>query len=161
MRLILVLTALLAASTAFAGTILYRWVDANGDVHFSDTAPPKGVKAEKITVTDKNINTLPADQRQVKQMEAEQRMQQMRHSRALDDWQRRYKAAQQALQAAQQQLKQAKKVGEGDTVGNFMGGARPTEAWRNRLEAAKKNLHEKQQAVDRLEQEKNHLLYSD
>lgn len=160
MRLILGFTVLLAVSSAFAETTLYRWVDAQGNVHYSDTTPPKGVAAEKITVQDKNINTLPADKRQVQEMQAEQRRQQMYQSRALDDWQRRYKAAQQELQAAREQLKQAQKIGEGDTVGSFMGGARPTEAWNNRLEAAKKNLQEKQQAVDKLEAEKNHLIFS-
>lgn len=160
MRLIVVLMALLAASTVCAKTTLYRWVDDQGEVHFSDTAPPKSVEAQKITVEDKAINTLPGNQRQVQEMQTEQRARQVYHSRAVEDWERRYKAAEQALQVAKSRLEEAKKVGEGDTVGSFMGGARPTTEWLDQLEAAKKNLQEKQQAMDKLEQEKKQLLYA-
>ena len=46
----------LFATTVPAGAQIYRWVDANGQVHFSNTAPPPGVKA---TVVDANAKEGP------------------------------------------------------------------------------------------------------
>ena len=39
------LTALAALSTATAQTNVYRWVDKDGKVHFSDTPPPEEAKS--------------------------------------------------------------------------------------------------------------------
>jgi uncharacterized protein DUF4124 len=54
MRL-LILLLLFAAVPASAQ--IYRWVDANGQTHFSNTAPPPGVKA---TVVDENAKEAPS-----------------------------------------------------------------------------------------------------
>jgi hypothetical protein len=53
MRL-LIIVLLFAAVPASAQ--IYRWVDANGQTHFSNTAPPPGVKA---TVVDENAKEAP------------------------------------------------------------------------------------------------------
>lgn len=51
-RRILVLIAVLAVAPA--GAELYKWVDADGNVHYSDTPPPANAKkAERKKLTDK------------------------------------------------------------------------------------------------------------
>jgi hypothetical protein len=47
---------LLAALAAPAAAQIYRWTDAEGKVHFSNTTPPPGVKA---TVVDPNAKEVP------------------------------------------------------------------------------------------------------
>ena len=43
-----VLAILVLASPAFAD--VYRWVDAGGTVHYSNEAPPAGVKAQRVDI---------------------------------------------------------------------------------------------------------------
>jgi hypothetical protein len=42
------LTALLIALPAIASAQVYKWVDANGTTHFSESPPPQGVKYQSI-----------------------------------------------------------------------------------------------------------------
>jgi hypothetical protein len=49
MRSIMAASLLVLAVPALAADI-YRWVDANGSVHYSNGAPPSGVKATKVDV---------------------------------------------------------------------------------------------------------------
>lgn len=42
------LLALLVSGTAFGQ--VYRWVDANGTVHYSDKAPPSNVAAQRLNI---------------------------------------------------------------------------------------------------------------
>ena len=49
MRLTMAASLLVLAVPAMAADI-YRWVDANGSVHYSNGAPPSGVKATKVDV---------------------------------------------------------------------------------------------------------------
>ena len=55
MRRPLLAAALLLAPLAFAlpaaAQQVYKWTDANGSVHYSDTPPPKGSTSKKITLT--------------------------------------------------------------------------------------------------------------
>jgi hypothetical protein len=53
---LLILIVLLAAS-ANASAQIYRWVDAQGRVNFSNSAPPQGIQA---TVVDANATQAPA-----------------------------------------------------------------------------------------------------
>lgn len=46
----------LFTATVPASAQIYRWIDANGQVHFSNTAPPQGVNA---TVVDPNAKEVP------------------------------------------------------------------------------------------------------
>lgn len=46
MKYFLTIVLLLISFNSYAD--LHKWVDANGKVHYSDTAPPAGVKAETI-----------------------------------------------------------------------------------------------------------------
>jgi hypothetical protein len=45
-----VLTALALLFTLPAAAQIYRWVDANGTVNYSNEAPPSGVKANKVDI---------------------------------------------------------------------------------------------------------------
>ena len=54
MRLLAVLALIAVAAPAAAQ--IYRWTDADGRVHFSNTTPPPGVKA---TVVDPNAKEVP------------------------------------------------------------------------------------------------------
>jgi hypothetical protein len=47
----LALLLLLVAGSAFGQ--VYRWVDANGTVQYSDKAPPTGVKAQRLSIEAK------------------------------------------------------------------------------------------------------------
>jgi hypothetical protein len=49
MRSIMAASLLVLAVPAMAADI-YRWVDANGSVHYSNGTPPSGVKATKVDV---------------------------------------------------------------------------------------------------------------
>lgn len=46
------ITSLFLAATAQAG--MYKWVDADGNVHYSQKAPPKGVEGKEIKVGPKS-----------------------------------------------------------------------------------------------------------
>lgn len=37
---------------------VYKWVDENGSVHFSDSPPPKGRKAERMNLDDAPVSTI-------------------------------------------------------------------------------------------------------
>ena len=59
MRAILAVSLLFLAIPAVAADI-YRWVDENGTVHYSNGAPPSGVKATKIDVDTEPVRVAPA-----------------------------------------------------------------------------------------------------
>jgi chromosome segregation ATPase len=50
-RHLLLLTALLAASSAF-GERMYKWVDANGQVHYSNQLPPEASQRKREVIND-------------------------------------------------------------------------------------------------------------
>ncbi|WP_114238679.1 DUF4124 domain-containing protein [Dyella sp. C9] len=50
MRRLLIATALLLAAPLVAAQT-YKWTDANGTVHYSDSPPPQGTKYNKVTTT--------------------------------------------------------------------------------------------------------------
>jgi hypothetical protein len=50
MRRLLIATALLLAAPLVVAQT-YKWTDANGTVHYSDSPPPQGTKYNKVTTT--------------------------------------------------------------------------------------------------------------
>ena len=60
MKAICIAVLLLLAAPAFAGE-MYSWTDANGVKHFSDSPPPKSVKAEKLHVRGGVTTSSPAE----------------------------------------------------------------------------------------------------
>ena len=56
----IILTLALALSPAALGAV-YKWVDAEGQVHYSDRQPPPDVKnAEVFDIPERGIETAPA-----------------------------------------------------------------------------------------------------
>lgn len=60
MKAICTALLLLLAAPAFAGE-MYSWTDANGVKHFSDSPPPKSVKAERLQVRGGVTTAAPAE----------------------------------------------------------------------------------------------------
>ena len=50
MKYCLAMVLLLLTANAIGETDMYSWVDANGVKHFSDSPPPRSVKAKKMVV---------------------------------------------------------------------------------------------------------------
>ncbi len=79
------LLLLLLAATAVSADQVYRWVDKNGNVHYSQTPPP----ASQVQVTKANINAPPPDaaaakdaQNLVQQMKQRQQQEEMSKQQA-------------------------------------------------------------------------------
>lgn len=52
--------AAVLASAPVAAQLIYKWTDANGQVHFTDTRPPDSVNGEVVGVTSETARTPPA-----------------------------------------------------------------------------------------------------
>ena len=146
-RILLVATALAIAGTACAQT-LYKLVDKNGKVTYSDT-PPKDFDGKVVPMeVDPNRNratlTNPGDAQRALADKA-------RASNAADD---ELKRAQERLEAARRSLADARenpREGEVERVGNVGGGARPvpTEAYEKRLAALEEAVRSAEEEVRR------------
>lgn len=147
----LILLLLLSAS-AGAATKLYKSVDENGHVTFSDSAPAGVSRAEAIDIPEDEANILPSatisDQMEQQQKEDEQaaRVRQQSHN----DWSEQYDRAALELEEAERELEQAQQIREGDIVGSAFGGARPNADWVERLEQAENTVQLKQEALDKI-----------
>ncbi len=140
---------------ALAATTLYKSVDEQGNVTFSDAPPADGSEAEKVDVQDSG-NVLPSGDLP-QQMEQQQRAdtkaaQQARSEQK--DWQGRYDNARDELEQAEKTLESAKEIKEGDTVGSAFGGARPNQAWIDALEQAENDVETRREALKKLERER-------
>jgi hypothetical protein len=54
------LIALLASAAAVQAAEAYKWVDANGVMHYSDTAPPPEAQAQLVHLKGTGVTTAPA-----------------------------------------------------------------------------------------------------
>ena len=70
-----IVAVVLASASGANAAEVYRWVDANGKLHYADSPPPD-VKAEKL-----NLKSAPTDPAAVEQAEAE-RLVRERHAEA-------------------------------------------------------------------------------
>jgi hypothetical protein len=59
MRLLIVLTALTIATLPAAADEIYKWTDASGRTHYSNSPPPKSAKASTLDLQKKQVT--PAD----------------------------------------------------------------------------------------------------
>lgn len=140
---------LLTGLTAAAASTLYKSVDAQGRVTYSDQPPTSG-SAEAIALPADAVNILPSEglqEEMARQREADLKAQQQR-ARQQQEWSARYRAAEDELAEAQRALEQARKIQEGDMVGSALGGARPNAAWVERLEQAEADVAAKQRALE-------------
>lgn len=147
---------LLASCAAVAQTTLYKSVDAQGNVTFSDTPPVDGAAADPIEISDTPANVLPSENIQEameEQQQADQRAAREQQA-ARQDWNQRYATAKAELEEAEKNLASAQQIKEGDTVGSAFGGARPNQKWIENLEQAERDVEEKQAALDKVRRER-------
>lgn len=147
---------LLLSLSALAGTTLYKSVDKQGNVTFSDAPPADGSSAQQVEISSDNANVLPSEdvQEQIQQQQQADKQAADRESVARQDWQARYEKAQADLELAQRTLKDAKEIQEGDTVGSAFGGARPNAEWIERLEQAETDVELRQRELDSIKRER-------
>lgn len=148
--------ALLVSCSALAQTTLYKSVDAQGNVTFSD-APPAGDGAvDEIEISDTPANVLPSEtiQQQIEEQQRADKQAADRAQIAKRDWQQRYDTAVAELEEAEKNLASAQEIKEGDTVGSAFGGARPNQKWIDNLESAERELEEKQAALAKVKRER-------
>lgn len=142
--LLAILSAVAAAET------VYRTVDAEGNVSFTDEPPPTGSGVEEIT-----IDAPPPPASRVRQSEQEAQAainkanrNQMRREAADEQRSMELREAEKALEQAQKNLEEAKVVREGDRRGKAGGGTRLTTEYLNRVKAAEKGVEEAQSRLD-------------
>jgi hypothetical protein len=63
MRPAVLLALFLLGGHAFAAQQVYKWTDANGVVHYTDTPPPRSANAQKMTMRG-GVSTLVTDDAQ-------------------------------------------------------------------------------------------------
>lgn len=73
-RKLLFLTLLLSLSPASQAAKIYKWVDENGKVHYSDKPPANQQKAESLTLESATEGTTNSSQKQPPAVSAQQRI---------------------------------------------------------------------------------------
>jgi predicted ribosome quality control (RQC) complex YloA/Tae2 family protein len=146
------LLALLLAtlSATAASETVYRSVDAQGNVTFSDEPPLTGSGVEEVTI---DAPPPPASRMRHSEQEAQAAIKQanrnqMRREAAEEQRSMELREAEQALEQARKNLEQAKVIQEGDRRGKAGGGTRLTTEYLNRVKAAEKGVEEAQSRLD-------------
>ena len=147
---------LLMSSAAVAATTLYKSVDEQGNISYSDAPPGDAREVEEIDIKQGDMNVLPSEdvQQQIDQQKQSDKQAADRQRADNKDWQQRYEQAEAELSAAQQTLESAREINEGDTVGSAFGGARPNADWIERLERAEAYVVDKQQQLDQIKRQR-------
>ena len=147
---------LLMSSAAVAATTLYKTVDEQGNISYSDVPPGDTRDVEEIDIKQGDMNVLPSEdvQQQIEQQKQLDKQDADRQRADNKDWQQRYEQAQAELSAAEQTLESAREINEGDTVGSAYGGARPNADWIERLERAEADVADKQQQLDQIKRQR-------
>ena len=150
------LAIIVFALMASVNAEVYRVVDADGKITFTDN-PPENTDdlIEKVPDTDplQNITATPESlienqpewlkEAQEKRAQAAKNInldKQIQNQQAKQDWQRSLKAAKARVKEAQLMLEIGSEPTEGDFVGNAGGGARPSSDYLKRLTSLEKNL---------------------
>lgn len=149
------LFALLLASlsVATAAETVYRSVDAQGNVSFSDAPPPTKAGVEEITI---DAPPPPPDRVRESQREAQAAIDEANRNQKRRDTAQKQQSmelgeAEQALAQARKNLEEAKVVREGDRRGMAGGGTRLTSEYLNRVKAAEKVVQEARNRLDSLQ----------
>jgi hypothetical protein len=148
--------ALLLVSFNASATTLYKTVDEQGKVTYSDEPPAGVTDAQEIEVKDDDMNVLPSThvQDQIEQQQRADKQAENRRAADNQDWQRRYEQAQADLAEAEKALKSAQEIQEGDTVGSAYGGARPNAEWIERLEQAETDVELRRVELDKVKRQR-------
>jgi hypothetical protein len=147
---------LLISFGACAATTLYKSVDEQGNITYSDAPPGDARDVEEIDIKEGNMNVLPSEdvQKQIERQKQQDKQAADRQRADNQDWQQRYEEAQAELTAAEQTLESAREIQEGDTVGSAYGGARPNADWIERLERAEADVVDKQQHLHQVKRQR-------
>ena len=147
---LMLLALAIMAGTTSAQTV-YRSVDKDGNVSFSDAPVPGNTDAEEITIdapppsVDRVRESELDANRAIKQANKEQ----VRRDAAREERSLELREAEKALNLAEKNLEEAKVVREGDTRGKAGGGTRLTSQYLNRVKAAEKDLAEAQDHMNK------------
>tara|TARA_B110000879_G_scaffold5146_1_gene6712 strand:+ start:346 stop:879 length:534 start_codon:yes stop_codon:yes gene_type:complete len=150
------LAIIVFALMASVNAEVYRVVDADGKITFTDN-PPENTDdlIEKVPDTDpqQNITATPeslienqpewlneAQEKRAQATKNTNRDKQIQNQQDKQDWQRSLKAARADVKAAKLMLEIGSEPTEGDFVGNAGGGARPSSDYLKRLTSLEKNL---------------------
>jgi len=141
---------------ASASAEVYRVVDADGKITFTDH-PPENTDSliEAVPDTDPQQNITPtpeslienqpewlkeAQEKRAQETKNNNRDKQIQNQQDKKNWKRSLKAAKANLKEAELLLEIGKEPSEGDYVGNAGGGARPSSDYLKRLTLLEKNL---------------------
>ena len=127
---------------------VYKVIDKDGNVTYTDTAPTQNDEGEVTTIeTDSNVNIMdvtPELKERQTQRKDEFKEKQKERKQRYEEWQQELAAAKAALKAAEEALEAGKEVKEGDFVGytTRTGGraARPTSEYVERVENLEKQV---------------------
>lgn len=158
----------LLLSSQFVTAEVFKTVDAEGNVSYSDIAPAN--KAEESSTVDTSSNANISDSKEKitnthpdwlkdaqkkrvinKLDQAEQKQQQ---SQARKNWNKNYKAAKAALKQAKQELSAGVIASEGDFIGRAGGGTRPSEQYFAKQQALELAVEEAKQTLKQIKKSK-------
>ena len=147
---------LLISFGAFAATTLYKSVDEQGNITYSDAPPGDARDVEEIDIKEGDMNVLPSEdvQKQIEQQKQQDKQAADRQRADNQDWQQRYEKAQADLAEAEKALNSAQEIQEGDTVGSAYGGARPNAEWIERLEQAETDVELRRVELDKIKRQR-------
>ena len=158
------LLAIVAMALAPAASAqVYRIVDDEGNVTYTDT-PPAGVESEEVapadeanivdspdTVEERTPDWIKANREE--RAEAEEAAREA-HAEKLDRWRDQVDAAEDALAKAEDELAEGRELREGDYVGNAGGGARPSADYLQRVRMLEQQVEDAREALKSIRRDK-------
>jgi len=164
-RILLTTFGLLAivAAASVATAEIYRVIDADGNISFTDKPPAdaSNVSSEPVNVDASTQNTslsgdaIKEDQpewlreAQQKRREQEEAERASKPSKAqLKAWKKSVRNAEQRLQAARKAREKGVIAAEGDFIGKAGGGVRPSERYFEKLRSLEQDVLDAQQSLD-------------
>lgn len=151
-RHVLLLMAVAALPlTSAMGQTIYKYVDENGEVVYSETPPPDNQPAETVEVEagpSAASQKQAADrEQQVRDAAAQTRSASDERAAKADDSKAQQQSQQDAVAAAEAALERARVVGPGDRIGTAGGGNKLRESYHERVRAAEEELRKARQAA--------------
>jgi len=144
----LLLIAIVAVPLSSAlGQAVYKYVDEDGNVVYSEQPPPQDQPSERV-----DVRPGPTSAQQKDAENREQQLQDAASQTTSTGDQRTSKKAEQQLKQksvkdAEAALERAKQVGPGDRVGTAGGGSRLRESYHERVRAAEEELQRAKKAA--------------
>ena len=170
-----ILAFALSLSTNIAATdAVYRVVNEDGSVSYTDT-PPTSATADNVstltidqntnvseslkTIDDKSPDWIKASR---EQRDKQKKMERDQSADALDQWQKRLKLAKDAVKKAEKDLERGKTVREGDFIGygatSGAARARPSAEYIERIETLERTLNDANETLRTVKKERPGLI---